>query len=166
MFLSFCVFDNFFLSNFQENWVFGYSWSTLLWYRCYYPHRSRDALSPVCRMFPSLCLTVHLSLNPTLDDSELGGALGDLKLSMVRWQCQPWSRSQPPSTLRLQSHDIKPAYLHRKNSCYNCYGIKMWGLILAKLQNCHFWELKEELKRPEKNFKELKLSKQSCLILI
>ena len=23
-------------------------WSTLLWHRCYYPHRSRDALSPVC----------------------------------------------------------------------------------------------------------------------
>ena len=22
-------------------------WSTLLWHRCYYPHRSRDALSPV-----------------------------------------------------------------------------------------------------------------------
>ena len=31
--------------------VFGYSWSTLLWHRCYYPHRSRDALSPVCRIF-------------------------------------------------------------------------------------------------------------------
>ena len=32
-------------------WVFGYSWSTLLWYRCYYPHQSRDALSPVCGIF-------------------------------------------------------------------------------------------------------------------
>ena len=31
--------------------VFGYSWSTLLWYRCYYPHRSRDAMSPVCGIF-------------------------------------------------------------------------------------------------------------------
>ena len=32
-------------------------WSTLLWHRCYYPHRSRDALSPVCGIFllaPSL----------------------------------------------------------------------------------------------------------------
>ena len=29
----------------------------------------------------------------------------------------------------------------------------------AKHQNCHFWELKEELKRTEKNLKELKLSK-------
>ena len=38
-------------SVFQKNWVFGYSWSTLLWYRCYYPHRSRDALSPVCGIF-------------------------------------------------------------------------------------------------------------------
>ena len=26
-------------------------WSTLLWHRCYYPHRSRDALSPVCWIF-------------------------------------------------------------------------------------------------------------------
>ena len=26
-------------------------WSTLLWHRCYYPHRSRDALSPVCGIF-------------------------------------------------------------------------------------------------------------------
>ena len=38
-------------SVFQKNWVFGYSWSTLLWYRCYHPHRSRDALSPVCGIF-------------------------------------------------------------------------------------------------------------------
>ena len=29
-------------------------WSTLLWHRCYYPHRSRDALSPVCGIFPAL----------------------------------------------------------------------------------------------------------------
>ena len=26
-------------------------WSTLLWHRCYYPHRSREALSPVCGIF-------------------------------------------------------------------------------------------------------------------
>ena len=26
-------------------------WSTLLCHRCYYPHRSRDALSPVCGIF-------------------------------------------------------------------------------------------------------------------
>ena len=26
-------------------------WSTLLWHRCYYPHWSRDALSPVCGIF-------------------------------------------------------------------------------------------------------------------
>ena len=38
-------------SVFQKNRVFEYSWSTLLWYRCYYPHRSRDALSPVCGIF-------------------------------------------------------------------------------------------------------------------
>ena len=62
-------------SVFQKIWVLGYSWSTLLWYRCYYPHRSRDALSPVCGIFkasalwadafykskcPSVCLPVRL----------------------------------------------------------------------------------------------------------
>ena len=31
--------------------VLGYSWSTLLWHRCYYPHRSRDSVSPVCGIF-------------------------------------------------------------------------------------------------------------------
>ena len=35
------------------------------------------------------------------------------------------------------------------------------SLLSAKHQNCHFWEIKEELKRTEKNFKELKLSKWS-----
>ena len=29
----------------------GYSWSTLPWYQWYYPHRLRDALSPVCDFF-------------------------------------------------------------------------------------------------------------------
>ena len=38
-------------SVFQKKLVFGYSWSTLLLYRCYYPHRSRDALSPICGIF-------------------------------------------------------------------------------------------------------------------
>ena len=40
-------------SVFEKIRVLGYSWSTLLWYRCYYPHRSRDALSPVCGIFDS-----------------------------------------------------------------------------------------------------------------
>ena len=31
--------------------VFVYSWSTLLWYRCYYPHRSRDLMSPIWGIF-------------------------------------------------------------------------------------------------------------------
>ena len=38
-------------SVFQKNRVLGYSWSTPLWHRCYYPHRSRDAFSPVCGIF-------------------------------------------------------------------------------------------------------------------
>jgi hypothetical protein len=40
-------------SVFQKNRVLGYSWSTLIWHRCYYWHRSRDALSPVCGIFSS-----------------------------------------------------------------------------------------------------------------
>ena len=31
-------------------------WSTLLWHRCYYPHLSKDALSPVCGIF--LCVLI------------------------------------------------------------------------------------------------------------
>ena len=38
-------------SVFQKNRVLGYSWSTLLWHRCHYPHGLRDALSPVCGIF-------------------------------------------------------------------------------------------------------------------
>ena len=49
-------------SVFQKNWVFGYLWSTLLWYRCYYPHQSRDALSPVCRIFLSLSWLIYIDL--------------------------------------------------------------------------------------------------------
>ena len=48
-FLSFCILDDFF--HFSKKSGLGYSWSTLLWHRCYYPHRSRDALSPVCGIF-------------------------------------------------------------------------------------------------------------------
>ena len=40
-----------FFSVFQMNRVLGNSWSTLLWYRCYYPNWSQDALSPVCGIF-------------------------------------------------------------------------------------------------------------------
>ena len=43
----------------------GYSWSTLLWYPCYYPHRLRDALSPVCRIF-TLYFTINSSFTNTI----------------------------------------------------------------------------------------------------
>ena len=43
-------------SVFQKNCVLGYSWSTLLWHLCYYPHWSRDALSPVCEIFKASAL--------------------------------------------------------------------------------------------------------------
>ena len=53
--MSFCPLDDFF--RFSKKLGFGYSWSTLLWYRCYYPHRSRDALSPVFGIFLLLSIT-------------------------------------------------------------------------------------------------------------
>ena len=66
--ISLEVFDFFafliIFSVFQKKWVFGYSWSSLLWYRCYYPHRSRDALSPVCGIFTGA--TGLLSLIPLI----------------------------------------------------------------------------------------------------
>ena len=37
--------------SFKKKKVLGYCWSTLIWHRCYYPHRSRDTLSPVCGIF-------------------------------------------------------------------------------------------------------------------
>ena len=46
-------------SVFQEIRVLGYSGSTLLWYRCYSPHRSRDALSPVYGIFYSINNQIH-----------------------------------------------------------------------------------------------------------
>ena len=39
----------------------GYSWSTLLWHRCYYPHRSRDSVSPVCGIFSLYFRLIKLS---------------------------------------------------------------------------------------------------------
>ena len=47
--ITFSVLDYFF--RFKFFFVFVYSWSTLLWYRCYYPHQSRDSMSPVCGIF-------------------------------------------------------------------------------------------------------------------
>ena len=38
-------------SVFKKKWVLGNSWTTLLWHWCYYTHRARDALSPVCGIF-------------------------------------------------------------------------------------------------------------------
>ena len=38
----------------------------LLWYRCYYPHRSRDALSPVCEIFFLMLGTLFYSTNDPL----------------------------------------------------------------------------------------------------
>ena len=36
---------------------------------------------------------------------------------------------------------------------------------LVKHKNCYFWELKEELKRTEKNLKELNFSKAIKIVL-
>ena len=43
-------------SVFQKILVFWYFWSTLLWYWCYYPHWSGDALSPLCGIFKASAL--------------------------------------------------------------------------------------------------------------
>ena len=49
MFLSFCVLDDkFCFSKKMGFWLFLVHLTS---YWCYYPHRSRDALSPVCRIF-------------------------------------------------------------------------------------------------------------------
>ena len=46
------VFENFLKSPRKKSlFLLILPWSTLLWHRCYYPHRSRDALSPVCGIF-------------------------------------------------------------------------------------------------------------------
>ena len=58
----FCVLDDFFCL--KKKKVFWYSWSTLPWYLCYYPHRSRDALSLICGIFFSLH---HLEHDPLLN---------------------------------------------------------------------------------------------------
>ena len=60
-------------SVFQKNWFLGYSWSTLLWYRCYYQHRSRDALSPVCGIFYGMIEAGDLSylLEPNSFESQI-----------------------------------------------------------------------------------------------
>ena len=51
---------------FKKNWVLGYSWSTLLWHRCYYRHRSRDALSLICRIFKNKNVRILNCENPIL----------------------------------------------------------------------------------------------------
>ena len=49
-------------SVFPKKWVLGYSWSTLLWHQCYYLHRSRDALSPVCGIFHFIIKILSLAI--------------------------------------------------------------------------------------------------------
>ena len=52
--ISLDVFEFFrfgFFFRFQFFLVFVYPWSTLPCYRCYYPHRSRELVSPVCGIF-------------------------------------------------------------------------------------------------------------------
>ena len=48
--LSFCVLNDFLCFS-KKKRVFRYSMYTLVWYWCYYPHRSRDALSHICGIF-------------------------------------------------------------------------------------------------------------------
>ena len=80
---------------FQKNRVFGYSWSTLLWHRCYYPHWSRDALSPVCGILfyyylfylQSMALRTFLSLQWILYLKNLGALkkLGTMYVFLLKF---------------------------------------------------------------------------------
>ena len=66
-------------SVFQKNPILWYSWSTLLWDRCYYPHQSRDALSPQCGIFFNIhifsglvyCFIRHLKTHRSLPFCQL-----------------------------------------------------------------------------------------------
>ena len=107
-------------SVFQKNRVLGYSWSTLLWHRCYYLHRSRDALSPVCgiflQMFTNFFLWVAMSV----------------RLSVLLPCNVCWALS-----LALRSHQQFPGGLNHNNNkkyhkivCHtNILDAKMWSQI-------------------------------------
>ena len=61
----------------KKTWVFGYSWSILPWYWCYYPHRSRGALSPVCGIF---CVVFDELDNQVYLETNFGNVLNQLWL--------------------------------------------------------------------------------------
>ena len=64
-----------------------------IWYWCHYPHRSRDALSPICGIFsimcPTLiCLKLHIHLSPS-NHCFSQGHHGHLDLDPT-WFQWPW----------------------------------------------------------------------------
>ena len=83
MFLSFCVFNDFFFRFFKKLGFLGIlgppycgigatirigremlflPYAGFFWYHCFYSHKSRDALSPVCGIFFSVILLVNSSV--------------------------------------------------------------------------------------------------------
>ena len=81
--------------SFSKNQVLGFSWSTLLWYRCYYPQRSRDALCPVCGIFCDWKAVINSSdlrlfnpdwLLPFYVPGSQGGAFLPLTGLLLEWQ--------------------------------------------------------------------------------
>ena len=56
---------------FKKKWVFGYSWSTLLWYRCYYQHRLTVSLPPLPEIGCPIFLEIWSPLGKVMERSGL-----------------------------------------------------------------------------------------------
>ena len=103
----------------EKNKVVGYSWSTLLWYWCYYPHWSIDALSPVCGIF--------------------------FLLSLKTRQVQSISRCvflSPPPFTRVSTHCDCPATVHLIYTMENCSCQLKNSLIMPKYEKFIIFFLK------------------------
>ena len=139
-------------SVFQKNRVFGYSWPTLLWYRCYYPHRSRDALSPVCGIFCYLFRT-------RWDNFPCVSARGRwYKWALGKvWWCDPangWilDTRGPERTSQYSDTLKKYAYNFAKKRLNNFF----W----------HIWRVRIHLRRYFTTCLEMALASIRCLNLI
>ena len=120
--------------------VFVYSWSTLLWYRCYYPHRSKDSMSPVHGIFFdyfyifwwSHSMEGLLSTGPTLSYLETR-QVAQLEKDPHQWNFTIWKSSligdQP-----LYFWTFKPIILFKINLRFRmCYKKRKFEFIVVKL---------------------------------
>ena len=113
-------------SVFQKNWFFGYSWSTLLWYRCYYPHQSRDALSPVCGIFFLWWLfSFNFYLLEMFNRPSVAGAVLQTSPLLIKW-------------LRESSFSSKSSkHLHSQTVRARVRDLKFWDNVHHPL--CDTW---------------------------